>query len=361
MTAFARRYFAGGATATTLASSMSSTDTTFTITADTGWPGSPADNFFVVIDRDTTAEEKILCASNSGTTVTVASGGRGSDGTTATAHNQNSTVEVCITAIDGDEANQITNLLGNGVAGQFLTGGGTGTLPAWASLLNPVAKTAGYTANANELVLANASSASITITIPVTAGVITAVKKTDATTNSVYIAAPGSATVDGTSLFELQAQYACGVFVGDGTNAWLVSSGASWSTSSSVGWTSSGVSQPSLGNGTAQAGFQQNGSTIDWYMQLVFGSTTTFGSGAWSFTLPGPGTGGDTPSAVGNASIGSSVFPVFSLKGPSFPANLWPYAYSGSAWETLSASLPGTWGAGDSFYIGGSYPLGEGL
>ncbi len=129
MTAFARRYFAGGATATTLASSMSSTDSTFTITADTGWPGSPSYNFFVVIDRDTTAEEKILCASNSGTTVTVASGGRGSDGTTATAHNQNSTVEVCITAIDGDEANQVTNLLGNLALCSLPVGAGSATLP----------------------------------------------------------------------------------------------------------------------------------------------------------------------------------------------------------------------------------------
>lgn len=130
MTAFLRRTYAGGGTTTALANAMAATDTTFAIVASTGWPGSPGTSgFIVVIDRGTASEEKILCSSNSGTTVTVASSGRGYDGTTATTHNANATVSLCGGAIDFDEANQITNLLGNAATGAVLLGAGTGTLP----------------------------------------------------------------------------------------------------------------------------------------------------------------------------------------------------------------------------------------
>lgn len=129
MTAFARRYFAGGGTTTTLSASMASTDTSFLIASASGWPGSPGVNFYVVIDRGTASEEKILCASNSGTTVSVAASGRGSDGTSATTHNVGATVSLIISATDADEANQITHLLGNLAAGSLIGGAGAATLP----------------------------------------------------------------------------------------------------------------------------------------------------------------------------------------------------------------------------------------
>ena len=128
MTAFLRRYYAGGGTTTSLASSMSASDTSFTVSSATGWPGSPGQPFIVVIDRGTSSEEKILCSSNSGTTVTVAT--RGYDGTSATTHNASATVSLCGGAIDFDEANQLTNLMGNGAEGSLFYGKGTGALPA---------------------------------------------------------------------------------------------------------------------------------------------------------------------------------------------------------------------------------------
>src|ERR1035437_3882651 len=131
MTAFLRRYYAGGGTTTTLASSMASGDTSFVLGAATGWPGSsPGANFGVVIDRGTGSEEKIICASNASTTVTVASSGRGADGTSATTHNAGATVSLCGLALDFDEANQITNLLGNAAEGALFYGKGAGVLPA---------------------------------------------------------------------------------------------------------------------------------------------------------------------------------------------------------------------------------------
>lgn len=159
MTAFLRRFYAGGGTTTNLANAVAATDTTFIVNSVTGWPGSPGNNFIVVLDRGVAgSEEKILCSQNSGTTVTVAGGlaGRGYDGTAATTHNANATASLCGGAIDFDEDNQISNFLGNVAKGSIILGAGTGTLPSSLAALaegalmygkgtgnNPVALTVG--------------------------------------------------------------------------------------------------------------------------------------------------------------------------------------------------------------------------
>ena len=94
-TPFLRRYYAGGGTSTTLASDMAIGDTSFVISAATGWPGTPGVDFGVVIDRGTAKEEKILCSQNVSTTVTVDTGGRGADGTTAVSHAAGASVSLC--------------------------------------------------------------------------------------------------------------------------------------------------------------------------------------------------------------------------------------------------------------------------
>jgi hypothetical protein len=139
MAAFQRRYYAGGGTTTTLANPMGATDTTFNIASSTGWPGASPANFIVVIDRGTASEEKILCTTESGITVTVATGGRGYDGTSATSHNAGATVSLVGGAIDFDEANQVTNLLGNLTAGQVPVGAGAGSLPVAGGPMLPLA------------------------------------------------------------------------------------------------------------------------------------------------------------------------------------------------------------------------------
>jgi hypothetical protein len=50
-------------------------------------------------------------------------------------------------------------------------------------------------------------------------------------------------------------------------------------------WTGS-VSDPVLGNGVLKAHHSRNGTNIKVIIDLVIGSTTTFGSGAWRFSLP---------------------------------------------------------------------------
>lgn len=102
----ARRDFAGGAAATTLAADINATATIMTIASGTGWPTGANGEFYICIDRGKAGEEKCLVLSRSGTTLTLASAAkRGKDGTSAASHSAGVTVEHVGTAADLDEAN----------------------------------------------------------------------------------------------------------------------------------------------------------------------------------------------------------------------------------------------------------------
>src|SRR5690606_2658460 len=98
----ARQQFSGSAVETVLASGISDSDTIFTIVDATGWPDGSVGNFVVTLDRGESTEEKVLCASRSGTIVTVAPGGRGHDGTTAHSHATGATAKHTISAAQMD-------------------------------------------------------------------------------------------------------------------------------------------------------------------------------------------------------------------------------------------------------------------
>jgi len=101
---FDRRQYSGGAVKTTLAGGLASNGTSISITSATGWPAGSG-NFTIVINRGTATEEKVLCSSLSGTTLTVAASGRGYDGTAASAHLTSEPVELVASSVDFDEAN----------------------------------------------------------------------------------------------------------------------------------------------------------------------------------------------------------------------------------------------------------------
>jgi len=113
-----RRQYVGGAQSARLTASLGGATTNLTITCNdlTNWPtGTGGRPFFVVVNRNTVSEEKILCASRSGNTITVYDdgvlNGRGADGTQIASHSSNSIIEHVFTATDADEANEIVNLL----------------------------------------------------------------------------------------------------------------------------------------------------------------------------------------------------------------------------------------------------------
>jgi len=66
--------------------------------------------------------------------------------------------------------------------------------------------------------------------------------------------------------------------------ALLVPISTAWTAWQTV-WTGS-VSNPSLGNGISQGSYKIVGNFMWWWFSITMGSTTTFGSGTYSFTFP---------------------------------------------------------------------------
>ena len=104
----ARREYQAGRP-TTLAAAISSSDTTFTIDSFVNWPDGADYDFWVTIDAGTAQEERLLCSERTDGLVTVASSGRGVDGTTASGHSQGATVWPSWSATDADESNEHIN------------------------------------------------------------------------------------------------------------------------------------------------------------------------------------------------------------------------------------------------------------
>ena len=103
----ARREYTSGRP-TTLAAAFDIGAATFTI-ADDGsaatWPTSADYDFFVTIDAGTAQEERVLCSGRASRVVTVATSGRGADGTTESNHLSGATVWPSWSATDAAEAN----------------------------------------------------------------------------------------------------------------------------------------------------------------------------------------------------------------------------------------------------------------
>jgi len=115
-----RREYRGGAAPSYLSSALGNSTADLSISCNdlANWPtGTGTKPFFVVIDRGTAVEEKILCSSRSGNTITVYNDGitvgRGADDTNVVAHGINSVIEHIFTATDADEANLHVNTTGN--------------------------------------------------------------------------------------------------------------------------------------------------------------------------------------------------------------------------------------------------------
>lgn len=83
--------------------------------------------------------------------------------------------------------------------------------------------TSAYTASAQEAVFADTSGGGFTVTLPdPDAAVSVAVKKVDASGNTLTIATPGSQTIDGDSERTVTGDYASREIMSDGTNYWII-------------------------------------------------------------------------------------------------------------------------------------------
>jgi microcystin-dependent protein len=101
-----RKGYSGSGVTTTLTSSPTISDTTFTVAAVTNWPNTFP--FFIVVEPGTVREEKMKVTGISTLTLTVV---RGQDNTSAAAHGSGSTCYPVFTASEADEANLIASVM----------------------------------------------------------------------------------------------------------------------------------------------------------------------------------------------------------------------------------------------------------
>lgn len=101
-----RKGYSGASVSTTLTSSPTNSDTTFTVAAVTNWPTTYP--FYIVVDPGTTKEEKMKVSSVSTLTLTVV---RGQDDTSAVAHSSGAICYPVFTADEADEANKIASVM----------------------------------------------------------------------------------------------------------------------------------------------------------------------------------------------------------------------------------------------------------
>jgi hypothetical protein len=147
--------------------------------------------------------------------------------------------------------------------------------------------------------------------------------------------------------------------LGAGTNLQVLQSGGgttvNWGgayTAYTPAWTSSGT-QPAIGNGTIVGRWVQLGKFVHGYALVTMGSTTTFGTGTYSISLPAAAAAsmatGVAGTALGNRAGGYVGTPIFATLSTVF---IYTPAQPTSVW---SPTVPATWANGDTMAINFSY------
>lgn len=105
-----RRSYAGAAPSCTITNTISSGDTTITLTGDVAnWNTTASGPFYAVIDPGLATEEKILVAARTSTVLSSIT--RGVDGTVPAAHTAGAICYPIFTAVDADQANAVASAL----------------------------------------------------------------------------------------------------------------------------------------------------------------------------------------------------------------------------------------------------------
>jgi hypothetical protein len=119
------------------------------------------------------------------------------------------------------------------------------------------------------------------------------------------------------------------------------------------------VSNPSLGNGTLTAYYIKVGRVVHFLIKLTMGSTTTFGSGTYDFTLPLTASSDyETYFPLGNASgvdAGSGVANGNAIIVDQTKVRIAKQANTTADYGDWAHNYPFTWANGDKLFIFGSY------
>jgi hypothetical protein len=133
---------------------------------------------------------------------------------------------------------------------------------------------------------------------------------------------------------------------------------AAW-TSYTPSWTSSGTA-PAIGNGTIVGAYTQFGKMVTVLIQMVAGSTTTFGTGNYLWSVPVSGTtAGSITAYYGSGlttdSSTNSIWRVAGVVGISTTAIAY-FTGTAGAYQ-VGAAAPFTWANGDSISMTISYAV----
>lgn len=129
-----------------------------------------------------------------------------------------------------------------------------------------------------------------------------------------------------------------------------------------VSWTAA-TTNPSIGNGTKVGRYVQIGKTCILVIGLTMGSTTTYGSGNWSFSLPKTAKNVSGINYFGVAHIrkvGTANYERIAQISPSLSTtviSIFTDPTPGSNSQSISATVPFTWGDGDSLGIEITYEI----
>jgi len=122
-----------------------------------------------------------------------------------------------------------------------------------------------------------------------------------------------------------------------------------------VSWTAT-TTNPSIGNGTLTGRYTQIGKTIMGNILLICGSTTTFGSGTWRFSLPKISASSNMP-FMGHFTIldyGTRFYVGTILIDNGF-ANFEIVRRDGDGYGAFSSTLPHVWAVNDELQIAFTY------
>lgn len=218
-------------------------------------------------------------------------------------------------------------------------------------LLARAAKTGNYTLLlTDDFVACDASGGAFTITFPAAASStnkVLAVKKTDTSFNAVTLSGTGMTT-----------NYLMTV----GETARFISDGSTWIqidrktdvpwTSYTPSWTGSG-SNPAIGNGTLVGRWKRKGDDIIGNIRIVMGSTTTYGTGTYIWTIPN--SSGWTVSTLTASGSGTVLGFGVCSQGGAADDNIVPYLVStttvslkaSKTASTVGQLVPFTWANGN--------------
>lgn len=118
-------------------------------------------------------------------------------------------------------------------------------------------------------------------------------------------------------------------------------------------WTTSGTA-PAVGNGTLTGRYWNFGKLVVVRIYLLAGSTTTFGTGVWSFALPFAALDGTAQSLSGVGIAAANLAPVGGYIATGGATTVAPFVQSANG-ASVTYAVPATWTSGDHLTLQGVY------